>query len=241
MYVLDSDLNVAGKIEGIAPGETIKSVRFTGDTGYVVTFEQTDPLFVIDLSNPEKPEIKGELKIPGFSTYLHPVGENLVLGVGVDGDENGQNNGMKVSLFDVSDPTNPIESYKVIVPGVNKGKAYTYVTSQAYITHKALCWDDVTNTMYIPYFKRTEIWYQTNDSYSYKNVAGILAVTVNEKEKSLYESENYTVTTTEQKLEGGFDRATYIGDVIFGYSSPDGTIASFAQSTQEQLDIFDID
>ncbi len=241
VYVLDSDLKVVGKIEGIAPGETIKSVRFTGDTGYVVTFEQTDPLFVIDLSNPENPEIKGELKIPGFSTYLHPVGENLVLGVGVDGDENGQNNGLKVSLFDVSDPTNPIESHKVTIPGDNTGKAYTYVNSQAYNTHKALCWDNVTNTMYIPYFKRTEIWYHTDDSYSYKNVAGILAVKVNEKEKSLSKSDNYAVTTTEHKLEGGFQRATYIGDVIFGYSSSDNTMISFDKTTQKQLSTFDID
>lgn len=241
VYVLDSDLKVAGKIEGIAPGETIKSVRFTGDTGYVVTFEQTDPLFVIDLSDPTKPEIKGELKIPGFSTYLHPVGENLVLGVGVDGDENGQNNGLKVSLFDVSDPANPKESHKVTIPGDNTGKAYTYVDSQAYYTHKALCWDDVANTMYIPYLKRTESWHYTDDSYSYKNVAGILAVKVNENEKTLEKSQNYTVTTTDHTLKSGFSRATYIGDVVFGYSLYDCEIVSFNKGTQKQLATLDID
>lgn len=241
VYVLDKDLNVVGKIEGIAKGETIKSVRFTGDTGYVVTFEQTDPLFVIDLSDPTKPEIKGELKIPGFSTYLHPVGENLVLGVGVDGDENGQTNGLKVSLFDVSDPTSPKETHKVTIPASNSEGSYSYVTSEAYSTHKALCWDDATNTMYIPYKKGTETWYHTDDSYSFKNVAGILAVKVNENEKTLEKSQNYTVTTTDHTLENGFNRATYIGNVIFGYSSYDCEIVSFNKGTQKQLDILDID
>ena len=241
VYVLDKDLNVVGKIEGIAKGETIKSVRFTGDTGYVVTFEQTDPLFVIDLSDPTKPEIKGELKIPGFSTYLHPVGENLVLGVGVDGDENGQTNGLKVSLFDVSDPTNPKETHKVTIPASNSEGSYSYVNSAAYSTHKALCWDAATDTMYIPYQKRTETWYYTSDSYSFKNVSGILAVKVNENEKTLEKSQNYPVTTTDHTLENGFNRATYIGDVVFGYSSHDCEIVSFNKGTQKQLDILDID
>ena len=241
VYVLDSDLMVVGKIDGIAPGETIKSVRFTGDTGYVVTFEQTDPLFVIDLSDPTKPEIKGELKIPGFSTYLHPVGENLVLGVGVDGDENGQTNGLKVSLFDVSDPTNPKETHKVTIPASNSEGSYSYVNSAAYSTHKALCWDAATDTMYIPYQKRTETWHHTGDSYSFKNVAGILAVKVNENEKTLEKSQNYTVTTTDNASENGFNRATYIGNVIFGYSSYDCEIVSFNKGTQKQLDILDID
>ena len=239
VYVLDSDLKVVGKIEGIAKGETIKSVRFTGDTGYVVTFEQTDPLFVIDLSNPEKPEIKGELKIPGFSTYLHPVGENLVLGVGVDGDENGQNNGLKVSLFDVSDPANPIESHKVTIPANNKDGSYTYVTSQAYNTHKALCWDDNTNTMYIPYLKRTEVWYHTDD-YSFKNVSGILAVKVNEEEKTLEKSQNYTNVSDSNKTDWGFERTTYIGDVIFGYSHSGNVIMSFDKTTRKQLNTLNI-
>lgn len=242
VYVLDSDLNVVGKIEGIAPGETIKSVRFTGNTGYVVTFEQTDPLFVIDLSNPEKPVIKGELKIPGFSTYLHPVGENLVLGVGVDGDENGQTNGMKVSLFDVSDPTNPIESYKVTIPASNASGVYSYVDSQAYNTHKALCWDDATKTMYIPYSKRSEFWYNTDyASYETNNVAGILAVKVNEAEKSLEKSENYTYASTDNKMYWGFERTTYIGNVIFGYSYSGNVIMSFDKATQKQQDTFNID
>lgn len=122
--VLNSSLKPVGEVKDIAPGETIKSVRFLGDTGYVVTFEQTDPLFVIDLSNPEKPAITGELKIPGFSSYLHPVSEGYVLGVGREGDENGlsANGESKISLFDVSDPKNPKEVSKLVLDGYSEAE-----------------------------------------------------------------------------------------------------------------------
>ncbi len=236
VYVLDSDLNVVGKIEGIAKGETIKSVRFNGDTGYVVTFEQTDPLFVIDLSNPEKPKVKGELKIPGFSTYLHPVGENLVLGVGVDGDENGQTNGMKVSLFDVSDPENPIECDKITIDGLRTDNAMRYISSAAYYTHKALCWDGTSNTMYIPYGKSNRYWGTwSNEGFSSKDVAGILAVSVDENAKKLSQAADYLSNSTEFKNSADFSRATYIDNVIFGYSENDGLLISFDKNTQKQL------
>ena len=122
LYVLDANMDVTGKVAGYAEGERIYSVRFMGDRGYVVTFRQVDPLFVFDLSNPSAPKITGELKVPGFSTYLHPVSENVILGVGrdvydiyrTDKDGNqiviGQNTGgIKISLFDVSDMGKPRE------------------------------------------------------------------------------------------------------------------------------------
>lgn len=236
LYVLDSDLNIVGSVTDIAKGETIKSVRFTGDTGYVVTFEQTDPLFVIDLSDPKKPEIKGELKIPGFSTYLHPVGENLVLGVGVDGDENGQNGGMKVSLFDVSNPEKPVECDKVTVNGVDSDYRWVYVNSAAYYTHKALCWDSSDNTMYIPYGKSESVIasYDGSDFYQ-KDVAGIRAVTVDVNNKKLSTSADYISNSTEYENSFEFTRATYINDVVFGYSDADNILTSFDKNTQKQL------
>ncbi|MGB5565119.1 MAG: beta-propeller domain-containing protein, partial [Acidimicrobiia bacterium] len=85
----------------------IYSVRFFGDLGYVVTFRQVDPLYVIDLSDPERPKIRGELKIPGYSAYLHPVGDNALLGVGQDADLDGRVRGLQASLFDVSNPDDP--------------------------------------------------------------------------------------------------------------------------------------
>ncbi|MDR0883907.1 MAG: beta-propeller domain-containing protein [Oscillospiraceae bacterium] len=109
VYVLDKNLKTVGKVRNIAPGERIQSVRFVGDTGYVVTFLQTDPLFVLDLSNAKKPKVVGELKIPGFSSYLHPVGEGYLLGIGVPGNDLGTVDGVKLSLFDVRNPKNPKE------------------------------------------------------------------------------------------------------------------------------------
>ncbi len=100
-------LDVIGSVGGLGKTETIRSVRFLGDTGYVVTFRQTDPLYVIDLTDPANPILDGELKIPGYSAYLHPVGDGLLLGVGQDATDTGQTLGTQLSLFDVSDPTNP--------------------------------------------------------------------------------------------------------------------------------------
>ena len=103
-----------GKVSGLGKTERIFSVRFAGDVGYVVTFRQIDPLYVLNLANPQAPSVAGELKIPGFSTYLHPLGEGLLLGIGQDADEEGRTNGTKVSLFDVSDVSRPQEVDAII-------------------------------------------------------------------------------------------------------------------------------
>lgn len=103
----DGRLEQIGEVGGLGLGETIRSVRFIGDVGYVVTFRQTDPLYVVDLSDPTNPAVTGELKINGFSAYLHPLGDGLLLGVGQDATDEGFTTGTQVSIFDVSDPTNP--------------------------------------------------------------------------------------------------------------------------------------
>ena len=102
-------LTEVGSVGDIGRGERVQSVRFAGDVGYVVTFRQIDPFYTVDLSDPAEPAVIGELKIPGFSSYLHPIGDGLVLGVGSDADENGRITGAKVSLFDVSDLADPRE------------------------------------------------------------------------------------------------------------------------------------
>ena len=97
-----------GKVDGLGRGERIYAVRFMGDAGYVVTFRQTDPLYTLDLSDPDAPRVRGELKIPGYSAYLHPVGDGLLLGIGQDADEDtGRVRGLQISLFDVSDLAQP--------------------------------------------------------------------------------------------------------------------------------------
>jgi hypothetical protein len=110
-------LREVGHVEDLGVGEQVKSVRFLGDLAYVVTFRQTDPLYAVDVSDPTAPRVLGELKIPGFSEYLHPVGDGLLLGVGSDADEaTGRVTGMKVSLFDVSEPTAPREVDVIVRP-----------------------------------------------------------------------------------------------------------------------------
>jgi hypothetical protein len=96
-----------GQVGGLGKGEQIYGVRFIGDVGYVVTFRQTDPLYTIDLKDPAAPKNVGELKIPGYSAYLHPIDATTILGVGVDGTEEGQMLGLQLSLFDVSDLAAP--------------------------------------------------------------------------------------------------------------------------------------
>jgi uncharacterized secreted protein with C-terminal beta-propeller domain len=102
-----SKLDVVGRVGGMGIDEDIQSVRFAGRYAYVVTFRQIDPFYVVDLSDPTAPVVLGELKIPGFSTYLHPVSDTLVVGVGVDADDAGRTSGAQLSLFDVSDPSAP--------------------------------------------------------------------------------------------------------------------------------------
>ncbi len=106
VYVLDSTLSVIGQVQGLGLTERIYSARFIGDRGYLVTFRRIDPFYVLDLSDARKPVMRGELKIPGFSSYLHPIYEDVILGVGEEG------NKVKLSLFDVGDAENPTESSK---------------------------------------------------------------------------------------------------------------------------------
>lgn len=109
-------LNTVGSVDGLGKGERIYAVRFLGDRGYVVTFRQTDPLYVIDLADPTRPAVKGELKIPGYSAYLHPVGEHRLIGVGQEATEQGRPVGTQVSLFDVSDPGSPERLAQAVLP-----------------------------------------------------------------------------------------------------------------------------
>jgi uncharacterized secreted protein with C-terminal beta-propeller domain len=108
-----------GEVGGLGRGETIRAVRFIGPLGYVVTFRQTDPLYVVDLSRPESPAVAGELKMPGYSAYLHPIGDGLLLGLGQNADADGQQLGLQLSLFDVADPAHPRRLDRVELPGAH--------------------------------------------------------------------------------------------------------------------------
>lgn len=150
LYVLNENLETIGKIEGLAKGERIYSVRFMGNRAYMVTFVETDPLFVIDLSNPTTPTVLGELKIPGYSKYLHPYDETHLIGIGEDTDvvnygygDRVVTNGMKMAMFDVTDPNNPQELYNVKI-----GEKGTY--SELLYNHKALLFSKEKNIIAFP-------------------------------------------------------------------------------------------
>lgn len=142
VYVLDADLKTIGKIEDLAKDEQVYSARFLGDTGYFVTYEQTDPLFSVDFSDPENPKILGKLKIPGFSEYLHFYSDNLLLGIGMDTDENGVTNGVKVSMFDISDPSD--------VKEVSKYTLDQYYYSDVFSDYRAALVDPEKNLIGFP-------------------------------------------------------------------------------------------
>jgi len=119
-------LTTIGHVGGLGRGETIQSVRFLGSVGYVVTFRQTDPLYTIDVSDPTNPHVAGELKILGFSAYLHPVGDGKLLGIGQDATESGGQLGTQVALFDVSDPANPTRVAQATVPNATSGAEWDH-------------------------------------------------------------------------------------------------------------------
>jgi len=109
------NLRKVGHVGGLGPGEQIFAVRFMGTKGYVVTFKQVDPLYTLDLSDPTRPKVVGELKVTGFSSYLHPIGDDWLLTVGMEADEEGRVIGLAVSIFDVRDPANPTLAHRYLV------------------------------------------------------------------------------------------------------------------------------
>lgn len=216
IYVLNPKLEKIGSLTDMAKGEKIYSTRFAGDRIYMVTFKQIDPFFVIDASVPENPKVLGYLKIPGFSTYMHILDKNHILGFGRDTVENQYGNvttgGFKISLFDVTNPANPIEKDKEVI-----GDSGTY--SQLQYNHKALMIDLNKGLMAFP-----------------------IDIPVYEKDKnskSFFGAYVYNITNTSFDLRGkithltespafGYDfnryndtihRVIYIGDYLYSLSN----------------------
>ena len=148
VYVLDSGMNIVGKLEDLAPGERIYSTRFMGDRVYMVTFRQIDPFYVIDLSDPANPRVLGFLKIPGYSDYLHPYDENHIIGIGKETVESKEGDfswqqGVKISLFEVTDVEKPKEIAKFEIG--DRG-----TESYALHDHKAFLFSREKNLLVIP-------------------------------------------------------------------------------------------
>jgi len=173
LYILDEELKVVSVLENLGkPGETIQSTRFVGDYAYLVTFEQTDPFYVINVSNPLEPYVEGELEIPGFSSYLQPYGNDFMLGIGF-GDTKGGTQGIKISLYDIRDKTNPIVFDEIIYDYSAFGFAYTSVT----YNHKDLLLSYAKGLIALPF---TSYNYSSENGQYYNS--GIMVFHVDEVE-----------------------------------------------------------
>ena len=213
LYVLDSDLDIVGSVTGFAETESIKAVRYVGDTAYVITCEQTDPLFVIDLSDPTAPEILGEVKISGFSTMLVPIDGDTVLGLGVstsDADYTDMEvtDGFKLALFDVSDKSSP----KVL-----DSRVYEYCYSGVTYNPKALVYNSERKDFVIPL---NYAYYDYDDStgvYTDEQYGGMLNFTV--EGGRIVETDRYTSSLRY------FDRCVYVGDTVYmTYNNDEGYV-----------------
>lgn len=211
LYVLDEDLKIVGQIHDIAPGEQIYSARFLGDTGYFVTFQAIDPLFSVDFTDPTAPKIIGELKIPGFSEYLHPYSEDLLLGIGRNVKDNASD-GLKLSMFDVSDPSDVKEQDKKIL------KECDY--SECLYEYKALCIDPEKNLFGFSCERyKEDKWYMEYWLYSYDEKSGFTG--------------NRIVSLDRNEQWVNSIRGTYIGDTFYTVISGKGIVATDLNTKKE--------
>ncbi len=208
ILILDDKLNKVGGITGVEPGEKIYSVRFMKDVGYVVTFKQIDPLLVIDLKDPKNPKIKGKLKIPGYSSYLHPYDENHIIGIGKNTKDNGYggaiSTGIKISMFDISDLNNPKEVFKTSI-----GKEYA--DSYALNNHKAVLCSKEKEILAIPV-------YTNNSTQEFSGAIVYKIDLANNKFEEVsriksYKNNNFYNTYYD------IERLLYIGDYLYAISS----------------------
>jgi inhibitor of cysteine peptidase len=219
VYVLDKNLNEIGKIEGLADGEQIYSTRFLGDILFMVTFKEIDPLFVINLSNPENPKVLGYLKIPGFSEYLHPYKENYLLGIGKDttlSEWGGViTNGVKISLFDVKDLNNPKEVDNYIIKG-------RYTQTEVSEDHKALLLDEKRDYLVLPIREELRISPEITDIYTQNYFLGAYVFDLSnnkiERITRIEHKAEFTGRTYYSHSPDAIKRALYIDDTLYTIS-----------------------
>jgi len=230
LYVLDSKLKETGKVTGFARNESIRAVRYIGDKAYVITYEEIDPLFIIDLSDPSAPRIEGEVKIDGFSTLLIPVSDSRLLGIGHATGDNGYggeyDSGLKLALFDISDPSEP----KVL-----DSKEFKNMSSIAQYDHHALMVNSDAGYFAIPY----EVW---NDEAEEEDIeiedeheeeviviqddSGEL-MDIYETGVLLFKTGDKIGSADRHKLDGSaIYRSVYIGDWVYAIDA-DGNVQSF--------------
>lgn len=216
LYILDEKMELTGKLTGLAPGEQIYSARFMGDIGYFVTYRNTDPLFSVDLSDPAEPKILGTLKIPGFSNYLHFYGKDTLLGIGQETDPNTQEFlGLKLSMFDISNPSDVKEKDKYII----ENSDFSY----ALYNHKAIMIDPEKNIFGFLYYGSRTKDYQ----YSYYYAT----YTYDEKE-GFIQTASYEVNDGSE-YESDAVRGLYIGDYF--YLATNKSISSYKIGSEDPI------
>ncbi len=232
LYVLDNNLEIVGKVENLAKGEKIYSVRFMGERAYMVTFVETDPLFVIDLSDPKNPEVLGELKIPGYSKYLHPYDENHIIGFGEKtkivnygyGDQV-ITDGMKMALFDVTDPENPQELYNV-----DLGEKGT--SSELLYNHKSLLFSKEKNIIAFPIS-------QTKENYELEFQGAVVYGLDLEKGFDLKGKISHMGDSYDRYLSTNrVNRIIYVDNVL--YTLSDGVIKATDMNTMKELNSLEL-
>lgn len=230
LFILDGQMNQVGSVEDLAPGERIYSARFIEDKAYMVTFKETDPLFVIDVSTPTSPQVLGELKIPGFSNYLHPLDDDHLIGFGYDTKlvpvKNGEplvvTGGMKISLFDVSDFSNPVEKDTEIIGGPG-----TYSTLQ--YDHKALFTHPQKNLFGFP----AAIYEERADDYLEFEGEGALIYTITPDGISQAASLIEQTDSQYEDWNTATQRILYAGEEL--YTVANGEIKSYRLETFEPI------
>lgn len=217
LYILNDKLETVGKLEDLAGDEEIKSARFVGDKAYVVTFKQTDPLFIIDLSDTANPTVKGSVKLPGYSTYLHPISSDYIIGVGYGGTQTDADMGkLKVTLFDVSDATDPkaVSDFEICDAGSD-------VTNSD--NHKAFLYYAEKNLIGIPVIKYADI------DNNYRNVYSYALLEIKDGELQL--KKGLVHQQEDDSVSSGMFRGAYIGENF--YTVTDFSICQFDLATCE--------
>jgi hypothetical protein len=212
-----AELKEIGSVDGLGKNERVYAVRFIQDKGYVVTFRQVDPLYVVDLSNPNNPQVTGELKINGYSAYLHPIGQDLLLGIGQDATDEGRIEGTQVSVFDVSDPTDPRRMSRLTFDAAH---------SEAEWDHHAFLWWAQDDIAVLP----LQRWSWDEKAGTETNFSGAVVVSASENRvKQIGEIRH--PNSKESECEGcegwaePINRSLVIGDTLFTFSQA-GMLAS---------------
>ena len=230
LYVLDENLKLVGKTDDVAKDENVKSVRFNGDIAYFVTFRQTDPLFAVDLSDPENPTILSELKIPGFSEYMHVMSDDLLLGFGRDADPiTGIQKGFKLSMFDTSDKTEVKE-----IATTNFGDSDFY--SEAEFNHKAIYVDEKNLIVGIPYsIDNRYVYNSKNDSYELKEYYFYIIFKYDKDKKDFVVIQEMEIPTPSENYYGylNYTRGLRISDYF--HIVTNDSIASYNYSDFEKI------